>query len=134
MRKLAKNERICVKCGHIFRYNTKNGGRPPKSCPNGCVKICKICGTKFKTKSKNVVCCSNECKKILKDRQAAHRNSLGTPMTVVLSERAIKKQLFRIRNNIDKYYNYSNELSNRELLSQGYCYTENMEDIKQFID
>lgn len=105
MRKLAKNEKICIDCGRIIRVK------------NNRQKRCKSCSEK-----KNV---ENSLKRNKKVR------SLGTPATWNLSPNAVKRQLRLIRKNVDKHYRIFGSDNKRDIILGRMCYDEDYSIIRE---
>lgn len=106
MKKLAKNEKICVDCGRIIRVRSNRQKR------------CKSC-----SKQRNLENTSKRNKKI---------RSVGTPATWNLSPRAVKKELFFIRNNIDRYKKvFSSDKSKRDVILDKMVYNEDCSIIRE---
>lgn len=100
MKKLSKNEKICIDCGAIIRIK------------NNRQKRCKSCN-----KKRNIENAFKRNKKV---------RSIGTPATWNLSSNAIKRQLYLIRNNIDKNNNlFISDKSKRDVILDSMAYDEN---------
>lgn len=103
MRKLRKDERICKKCGKVFRVpkNPRNAG----------------------------VYCSKECYAIVNKRRAKHRVSIGTPATFSLTSSKVRKEIKRIVANQDNFYSFTYNKSKREVISELTVYDESYKKI-----
>jgi len=106
MRKLAKNEKICIDCGKIIRVK------------NNRQKRCKSCAVK-----------KNRENALKRNRRI---RSLGTPATWDLSPVAVKKQLNLVRKNIDKGGKvFNNEKTKRDVILERMVYDEERSIIRR---
>lgn len=89
-------------------------------------RVCKICGAIFRVKKnqKNIKYCSKTCKKTGHSLRVAHRASLGTPNTLSLTPKNIRREAKRIRENKDDYYVFTSSKSKREVILENMVYNQ----------
>ncbi len=106
MRKLFKNEKICVDCKKIIRVK------------NNRQKRCKSCSVE-----------KNRENALKRNRKV---RSIGTPATWDLSPNAVKKQLDLIRNNVDKGSKaFNNEKTKRDVVLERMVYDKDYSIIRE---
>lgn len=103
---MRKDEKICVDCNRKFRF--KKRGRKPERCPQ----------------------CAEKRHKLQMIEYMEKKKSLGTPATWDLSPKGVKRELYRIRNNIRGNLTYNpNTKSKREVVLDKIAYDEDKNEL-----
>lgn len=102
-------------------------------------RFCPVCGRKFRIKRGRGLSrkkyCSEKCSKIAQRRRVDKRSNLGTPVTLSLTPKSVKYQLYLIRNNIDKgRKQFSSEKSKRDVILELTVYDKERGIIREVYD